>query len=88
MSAQTKGMGRLGKAMVQMVRARYQSGLLEPLEPLALEEGCEVWITVNPSAPELASAKDPTLATSGVFGDSSEWAEFEKELEERRCRGV
>ena len=72
--------------MTQTIKARYHSGLLEPLEPLELEEGSEVLITVNSSSPGPAPGKDPTLATAGAFKASAEWAEYEKELEERRCR--
>jgi len=35
--------------MTQTIKARYHSGLLQPLEPLELEEGSEVLITVNAS---------------------------------------
>ena len=70
--------------MTQTIKARYHSGLLEPLEPLDLEEGSEVLISVNPSVPVPNSGEDPTLATAGAFEDSAEWAEFENELEERR----
>jgi len=71
--------------MIQTIKARYHSGLLKPLEPLDLEEGSEVLITVNSPASGPNSGEDPTRATGGAFKDSAEWAEFERELEERRC---
>src|SRR2546423_1499357 len=74
------------RRMTQTIKARYHAGWLEPLEPLELDEGSEVLITVNSSSPGPALEKDPTLATSGAFKDSAEWAEYEKELEERCCR--
>ena len=74
------------KVMTQTIKARYHAGQLEPLEPLELEEGSEVLITVADSGAEPQDGEDPTLATSGAFRGSAEWAELEKELEERRCR--
>jgi predicted DNA-binding antitoxin AbrB/MazE fold protein len=67
--------------MHKTIKARYRNGRLEPLEPLQLDEGSEVFITVDGPA----SGTDPTLATSGVFKESDHWAQLEKELEERRC---
>ena len=40
------------------VRARYENGVLTPLEPLDLEEGVEVMVSVE-SAPEEATKAKP-----------------------------
>jgi predicted DNA-binding antitoxin AbrB/MazE fold protein len=72
--------------MHKTIKARYHNGQLEPLEPLELDEGSEVLITIDSPALGPPSGPDPTLATSGVFKGSRHWEELEKELEERRCR--
>ena len=40
------------------VRARYENGVLTPLEPLDLEEGAEVMVSVE-DAPEEAAGSPP-----------------------------
>lgn len=37
---------------IRNIRARYQDGRFEPLEPVELEEGCEVDVQVDVAAPE------------------------------------
>jgi predicted DNA-binding antitoxin AbrB/MazE fold protein len=37
--------------MIQKVRAKYANGVLTPLEPLELEEGAEVVLSVESDAP-------------------------------------
>ena len=44
--------------MITNVRARYQNGVLTPLEPLDLEEGAEVTLSVE-GAPAGASEETP-----------------------------
>jgi predicted DNA-binding antitoxin AbrB/MazE fold protein len=68
--------------MHKTIKARYHDGRLEPLE---LDEGSEVLITIDSPAAGSPSGADPTLATSGVFKGSDHWAQLEKDLEERRC---
>ena len=47
------------------IRARYANGVLTPLDPLDLSEGCEVSVTVNgaeaAAAPEESSPEGETL---------------------------
>ena len=38
--------------MIANVRARYENGVLTPLEPLDLEEGAEVVVSVEEAAPQ------------------------------------
>jgi predicted DNA-binding antitoxin AbrB/MazE fold protein len=68
--------------MPKTIKARYQAGKLEPLEPLDLEEGKEVVITVS----ELAtpSGVDAFAATSGAWKDLLDCEQFEKDIYESR----
>ncbi len=47
------------------IRARYANGVLTPLDPLDLSEGCEVSLTVNgeeaAAAPEESGPEEETL---------------------------
>jgi predicted DNA-binding antitoxin AbrB/MazE fold protein len=52
--------------MTQTIRARYHAGKLEPLEPLELEEGKEVTLTLT-EAPAAASVSEPFTATAGAW---------------------
>lgn len=42
---------RKGAAMITNVKARYSNGVLTPLEPLDLEEGKEVVVSIEDTAP-------------------------------------
>ena len=44
------------------VRARFTGGKLEPLEPLGLEEGAEVSVTVDEQVHPTEEAEDAALA--------------------------
>ena len=46
--------------MIANVRARYENGVLTPLEPLDLEEGKEVVVSIEDSAPQ-ANGKESVL---------------------------
>lgn len=45
--------------MITHVKARYENGVLTPLEPLDLEEGAEVTVSVE-EAPARASKETPS----------------------------
>ena len=47
--------------MIRTIRARYSGGLLEPLEPLALEEGEEIELTLDEQVHESEEAEDAAL---------------------------
>ena len=48
--------------MIRTIRARYSGGVLEPLEPLALEEGEEIELTLEEQVHESEEAEDAALA--------------------------
>jgi hypothetical protein len=50
--------------MIQTIRARYHAGKLEPLEPLELEEGKEVTLTLTDTEP---AAGNGTPSPAGVW---------------------
>jgi hypothetical protein len=50
--------------MTQTIRARYHAGKLEPLEPLELEEGKEVTLTLTDAEP---AAGNGAPAPAGVW---------------------
>jgi predicted DNA-binding antitoxin AbrB/MazE fold protein len=71
--------------MPRTIKARYHAGKFEPLEPLDLEEGKEVMITV--AEPESApAAVDPLAATSGAWKDLLDCEQFEKDVAESTGR--
>ena len=48
--------------MIRTIRARYSGGLLEPLEPLALEEGEEIELTLDEQVHGSEEAEDAAFA--------------------------
>jgi predicted DNA-binding antitoxin AbrB/MazE fold protein len=69
--------------MSKTIKARFHEGRFEPLEPLDLEEGSEVLITV--AEPEAAApAFDPIAATSGAWKDLLDCEQFERDVYESR----
>jgi predicted DNA-binding antitoxin AbrB/MazE fold protein len=69
--------------MLKTIKARYHRGRLEPLEPLGLEEGDEVAITVTHAEP-LTPDEDPTAATAGAWKDLLDCQTFEQEVYQNR----
>ncbi len=61
--------------MPRVVRARYEGGVLKPLEPIDLREGEEVFVRIERSLRE--RLKD----LIGILGDSGE-EELERYIEE------
>jgi predicted DNA-binding antitoxin AbrB/MazE fold protein len=68
--------------MSQTIRARYHAGKLGPLEPLDLEDGKEVLITV--AEPKAPPALDTIAATSGAWKDLLDCEQFERDVAESR----
>ena len=60
--------------MTIRVRARYAEGMLTPLEPLEIEEGCEVVVTVDGVA-ETESAQHPDYPNyvSWILEEQARW---------------
>lgn len=69
--------------MLKTIKARYHRGRLEPLEPLGLEEGDEVAITITHAEP-LTLNEDPTAATAGAWKDLLDCQAFEQEVYHNR----
>ena len=63
--------------MITNVRARYENGVLTPLEPLDLEEGAEVEVSVN--TPVQVSQETPT-PKQGLPGIVERVLEMQKEI--------
>jgi len=69
--------------MTKTIRARYREGKLELLEPLEMEEGTEVTVTV--SGPERSpTAVDPITASAGAWKDLLDCEQFEKDVYDSR----
>lgn len=56
--------------MANTFRARYHNGVIEPLEPLSLEEGKEVTVTViEPSSRRKIYASKRVIQLGGIWKD-------------------
>ena len=64
--------------MIVNVKARYANGVLTPLEPLDLEEGTEVTVSVE-GAPAGASEETPT-PKQGLAGIVERVLEMQKDI--------
>ena len=72
--------------MIAKVRARYADGVLTPLEPLDLEEGAEVTVSVEGLSARLESRKG-ILAAAGGWAGQGDWDEFIRMIYEARLTG-
>ena len=68
------------------VRARYSKGVLTPLEPLELEEGAEVDVSLD-RASRPPESRDAILAASGGWSDLGDWDAFKRIIYEARLTG-
>ena len=66
--------------MIRTIRARYSGGLLEPLEPLALEEGEEIELTLDEQVHESEEAEDAALVRAIEEGLTTERVDKEHVL--------
>ena len=64
--------------MITNVRARYENGVLTPLEPLDIEEGAEVTVSVE-GAPGGASEETPA-PKQGLAGIVERVLEMQKDI--------
>ena len=67
--------------MIRTIRARYSGGLLEPLEPLALEEGEEIELTLDEQVHESEEAEDAALVRAIEEGLTTERVDKEHVLD-------
>ena len=58
--------------VLRSVRARFTGGKLEPLEPLGLEEGAEVSVTVDEQVHPTEEAEDAALTRAIEEGLATE----------------
>ncbi len=54
--------------MVKWVKVKYRGGVLEPLEPLGLEEGAELTVMI-PALGEASGTDESITATAGAWAD-------------------
>ena len=69
--------------MITNVKARYANGTLVPLEPLDLEEGAEVTVTVEkdgPTAKDAPTADDAPPEKRGLAGIVAKVKEAQKSM--------
>ncbi len=71
--------------MIETVKARYSRGRIELLDPLKLEEGSELLITITQTLSP-TSGEDPTTATAGAWKGLLNCQTFEREVYESRLR--
>ena len=69
--------------MVKTVKATYAAGKLALAEPLPLQDGETVEVTVT-STPGMDRAAEVIRATSGAWADLLDCAAFERSVYERR----
>ncbi|MXY37034.1 MAG: DUF104 domain-containing protein [Dehalococcoidia bacterium] len=67
--------------MIRTIRARYSKGKLEPLEPLALEEGEEIELTLEEQVHESEEAEDAALRRAIEEGLTTERVDKQEVLD-------
>ncbi len=67
--------------MIRTIRARYSKGKLEPLEPLALEEGEEIEVTLSEQVHESEEAEDAALRRAIEEGLTTERVDKQEVLD-------
>ena len=67
--------------MIRTIRARYSGGVLEPLEPLALEEGEEIELTLEEQVHESEEAEDAAFARAIEEGLATERVDKQEVLD-------
>ena len=75
--------------MIANVKARFSNGVLMPLEPLELEDGDEVMVTID-TEPQLSHEerlRTTMSAAGGWEGDSEYWEHAKGMLHEARRTG-
>ena len=72
--------------IITNVRARFSEGVLRPLEPLDLEEGVEVTVSIE-DAPSPDRAIRALRATAGVWKGRHDPEELKRVISEARLTG-
>ena len=72
--------------MIAKVKARYTGGVLTPLEPLDLEEGEEVTLSVEGSFTR-STSREAILAGAGGWAGQGDWEDFIRMIYEARLTG-
>ena len=72
--------------MVSTVRAKYENGVLTPLEPLDLEEGKEVVVSIEES-PSVASRLEALKESAGGWQGGRDPEELKRMIYEARDSG-
>ena len=72
--------------MIAKVKARYADGVLTPLEPLDIDEGAEVTVSVEGPSARLES-RTGILAAAGGWAGQGDWEEFIRMIYEARLTG-
>ena len=67
--------------VIRTIRARYSKGKLEPLEPLALEEGEEIELTLEEQVHESEEAEDAALRRAIEEGLTTERVDKQEVLD-------
>jgi len=73
----------MGIDMAKLVKVRYRHGVLEPFEPLALEENTELTIVI-PDSETASENADATAATAGSWSNLLDCEQFEKDIYSQR----
>lgn len=76
--------------MTRKIRARFSNGKLTPLEPIDLNEGEEVTVSID-DAPKLSKEERVEkfrAAAGGWKGNSEYWEDFKEYIYEARNRGI
>ena len=75
--------------MIAKIKARYSNGVLTPLEPIELNEGEEVTVTID-TKPQLCDEEHLRVTMSAAGGweeDSEYWEQAKRMLYEARKTG-
>ena len=76
---------REAMVVLRSVRARFTGGKLEPLEPLDLEEGAEVSVTVDEQVHPTEEAEDAALARAIEDGLTTERVSLDETMSTLRA---
>ena len=72
--------------MIANIKARYANGVLTPLEPLDLEEGAEVVVSVE-EAPSTGCTLEALRASAGGWEGGRDPEELKRMIYEARIKG-
>jgi predicted DNA-binding antitoxin AbrB/MazE fold protein len=75
-----------GQEMIAKVKARFSDGVLTPLEPLNLEEGKEVTVSIEDTPPPDRTIR-ALRATAGAWRGSHDPEDLKQMLYEARLTG-